>query len=64
MARVDFERGRHAPLSDIRMSFTLVYSPEVIFAHRRNVAERGGCFQRRLFVSLSVCLSTRLLPNY
>jgi len=29
--------------------------------HRRSTAERGGCFQRRLFVCLSVCcLSTRL----
>ena len=33
------------------------------FTHRRSIAERGGCFQRRLFVSLSVCRSTRQLPN-
>ena len=26
------------------------------FTDRRSIAERGGCFQRRLFVSLSVCL--------
>jgi len=30
-----------------------------VFTHRRSKAERGACFQRRLFVCLSVCLSTR-----
>jgi len=27
-----------------------------VITHRRSIAERGGCFQRRLFVCLSVCL--------
>jgi len=27
----------------------------LLVTHRRSIAERGGCFQRRLFV----CLSTR-----
>jgi len=26
-----------------------------IFTHRHSIAEQGGCFQRRLFVNLSVC---------
>ena len=26
----------------------------ILFAHRRMIAERGGCFQQRLFVCLSV----------
>jgi len=34
---------------------TVVVVVVVVFTHRRSIAERGGCFQRRLFV----CLSTR-----
>jgi len=29
------------------------------FTHRRSIAERGGCFQRRLLVCQFVCLSER-----
>jgi len=32
-------------------------SASEIVVHRRRIAERGVCFQRRLFVSVSVCLS-------
>jgi len=39
---------------------TAFYSSAVItcsmFIHRRSIVERGRCFQRRLFVCLSVCL--------
>ena len=31
------------------------YSGDVMTAHRRSIAERGECFQRRLFVCLFVC---------
>jgi len=31
-----------------------------IITHRRSVAKRDGCFQRRMFVCLSVCLSVSL----
>jgi len=33
----------------------------IFVTHRRSVAKRGGCFQRRvcLFVSQCVCLSAR-----
>jgi len=33
--------------------------PNLRSYHRRSISERGGCFQRRMFVTLSVCLSTR-----
>jgi len=33
------------------------------FTHRRSVAERGGCFQRRLFVCLSVCLFVIMITS-
>jgi len=32
------------------------YLSRSMLTHQRSVAERDGCFQRRLFVSLSVCL--------
>ena len=38
---------------DLQKVLFLVKS--VIFTHRRSVAKRGGCFQRRLFVCLFVC---------
>ena len=37
-------------------------SPSLI-AHRHSVAKRGGCFQRRLFVSLSVCERVRTITS-
>ena len=33
--------------------------PLGITTHRRSIAERGGCLERRLFVCVFVCLSTR-----
>jgi len=33
-----------------------VHGYETIITHRRSMAERSGCFQRRLFVCLLVCL--------
>jgi len=35
-----------------------------IFTHRRSVAKRGGCFWRRLFVCLLVCLFVSQHDNF
>jgi len=35
----------------------------VLITHRRSVAKRGGCFQRRLFVSQCVCLFVRTITS-
>jgi len=36
-------------------SICLFLPLDLVFTHRRSVAGRGGCFQRRLFVCQSVC---------
>ena len=35
----------------------------IVITHRRSIAERGGCFQGRLFVWLSVCQVVCLFVN-
>jgi len=35
----------------------------LLFTHRRSVAKRGGCFQRRPFVCQYVCLLVRTIPS-
>jgi len=34
-----------------------------IFTHRRSTAEQGACFQRRLFICLSVCLFVNTITS-
>jgi len=36
---------------------------EYLITHRRTIAERGGCFQRHLFVSLFVCLFVNTITS-
>ena len=36
----------------------------MMIAHRGSIAERGGCFQRRLFVCLTFCLSVCQHDNF
>jgi len=40
------------------------FNIENLFTHRRSIVECGGCFQRRLFVCLSVCLFVCLHDNF
>jgi len=40
-----------------------LYSIVTIITHRRSIAERGGCFQRRLFVCRFVCLFVNIITS-
>ena len=39
-------------------------SDMVLVTHQRSIAERGGCFQWHLFISLSVCLFVSQHSNF
>ena len=41
----------------------MVWPNRIIFTHRRSIAERGGCFQRRLFVCQFVSMFFRTITS-
>jgi len=62
--RLSMNEGKENKLAQRVRHVLLPFAARMFFTHRRSVAKRGGCFQRHLFVSVSVCLFVCLHDNF